>query len=148
MSSTLVIDASVSLGWILKEQQNSAAIESLFGDIAVRKVNAVAPTVWLYEMLNGLKTAVLRKRITKIRAKKKIPDVLATLPELFEFTQLVDESFQIAIKYGLSIYDASYVSLAKQKRCKFFTGDQNLYEKVKNKLKYVLPISEYKGVTI
>lgn len=147
MNNIAVIDASVYLRWILKEKEDISAINGLVKDLSNGNITALAPTLWLYEMLNGLKMAVVRKRIGKIIAKRKISDILETAPSLFEFTPLADNTFLIATKYQLSVYDSSYITLAKQKRCRFYTGDQNLYEKVKRKLKFVLPISEYKGIT-
>lgn len=143
MSKTIVVDSSVSLRFILKEQLDIASIERLFNDCGTRKVTTIAPTLWLYEMLNGLKMAVVRSRIGKITAKKKIPDILETAPELFEITPFVEDTFSLALHYQLSVYDAAYVTLAKQKRCKFYTGDTKLYEKVKGRLKFVKPISDY-----
>lgn len=147
MNNIAVIDASVYLRWILKEKEDTPAINRLVEDLSSGNITAIAPTLWLYEMLNGLKMAVVRKRIAKIIAKRKIPDILETAPDLFEFLPLVENAFLIATKYQLSVYDASYIALAQDKECIFFTGDINLYEKVKKKLKFVLPISEYETLT-
>lgn len=144
MNNAIVIDASVSMGWILKEKEDIPAIKELVDDLSLGNVIAIAPTIWLYEILNGLRMAVVRHRLDKITAKKKIPDILQTAPGLFEFPPLAENAFQISAKYGLSVYDASYLALAQYKRYNFYTGDQNLYEKVKNKLKFVKSISYYK----
>lgn len=143
MSKTIVIDASVSLRFILKEQLDISSIEQLFEDLGARKVTTIAPNLWLYEMLNGLKMAVTRNRVGKVTAAKKISDILEITPELFEITPFVKETFSLALHYQLSVYDAAYAALAKQKHCKFYTGDTNLYEKVKERLKFVKPISDY-----
>lgn len=146
MNETFVIDASVSLRFILKEPLDIAQLKHVFNDLRARKVTTIAPTIWLYEMLNGLKMAITRKRTTKIKAKKKIPDIFQTAPELFDFAPLAEDAFQIAAKYQLSVYDASYIALAKDRRCKFYTGDENLHEKLKDKLKFVRLVSQYKKI--
>lgn len=147
MNNIAVIDASVYLRWILKEKEDISAINRLVKDLSSGNITAIAPTLWLYEILNGLKMAVVRKRIGKIIAKRKIPDILETAPDLFEFAPLAENTFLIATKYQLSVYDASYIALAQNRGCIFLTGDQNLYEKVKKKLKFILPISEYETLT-
>lgn len=45
--------------------------------------------------------------------------------------KLLEEATVIAKKYKTSLYDAVYISLAKQKKCQFVTADQKLIAKVK-----------------
>ena len=139
---TIVLDASVALSWVLDEEDGLGA-GNVLSDIASGKVLAIAPTIWLYETINALKMAIVRSRITQKQAAAKISDILEINPEFVDFGLLLSESFEIAIKYELSMYDASYVSLAKLKGCDFYTGDTKLFKKVKGKLKFVKLASEY-----
>lgn len=145
MDKTIVIDASISLAWLLKEKPYRHQLKKLLDDISMVKIVAIAPTIWLYETVNGLRTAIVRKRITEALAKKKIPDVLEIMPNLYDLEPLIASTFQIATKLDLSIYDASYVALAQEEGYNFFTADEKLYRKVSKKFPFVKLVSEYES---
>lgn len=52
-----VIDASVTLGWILSDEQ-SGALDALFGRIAAD--GAVVPSLWRLEIANALQMGIRR----------------------------------------------------------------------------------------
>ena len=51
------------------------------------------------------------------------------------------EALDIAMKYDISSYDASYVALAEYLKKPFFTADDKLLKKVKSK--FVFGLSDY-----
>src|SRR3989339_351481 len=40
-------------------------------------------------------------------------------------------SIYLSKRYGITLYDASYIELAQRLKCRFITADRKLYEKVK-----------------
>ena len=57
--------------------------------------------------------------------------------EIFSFG--IDEftaGMALSKLYGLSLYDAAYIELARKLKCSFVTADRKLFEKVTN-IKYV-----------
>lgn len=143
MVKIIVIDASTSLSWVLKEKEVEPKITQILGDITSDKISALAPTLWLYETINGLRSAILAKRIKGAKVNKYYQKILELCPDLLDFSAFAFETFQIALKFQLSIYDASYIALAKEQNCELFTADKKLYGKVKDKLKFVKLVSHY-----
>ena len=78
----------------------------------------------IFEILNSLRNATLRKRVTKKQA-----DHLAA--EFFKIKITLEEvnfrqAFSLSLSKDLSFYDASYVYLAKTKRAKLLTLDSKM----------------------
>src|SRR5205807_6984783 len=57
---SLVFDASLTLGWYF-EDERTAAVDAVLDRVI--EEGAVVPTVWRYEVANGLQMAVRRGRI-------------------------------------------------------------------------------------
>ena len=146
MPKIIVVDASLTLSWVLKENNYEGQIKEVLDDITTGKIITVAPTIWLYETINGLKSAILSSRIKPKLQSQYLLKILELSPQLRDFTHLVFDSFQIATKFNLSVYDSSYIALAKVEKCDFFTGDEKLYTKVFKNLDFVKHVSEYSKV--
>lgn len=144
MVKTIVVDASLSLSWILSEAVDPDKVNRIVDDQVRGELITTAPDIWFYECLNGLKSAFLRERIDEKTSRNYISKVIDLAPDLTDVTELVNEVFEIAIRYDLSVYDASYVALAAEKHCDFYTGDIKLYAKMGKKLKFVKLISDYR----
>src|SRR5262249_60782735 len=56
----LVIDASVSLKWALDDEDGVTEAVALRDDAIAGRFEMVAPSLWLYEITNGLVTAARR----------------------------------------------------------------------------------------
>lgn len=144
MNDRIVIDASVTLSWVLKEKGLQSIAEPIIDDFISGKITTIAPTIWLYETVNALRTAILGKRIKTPKINKYYQKILEISPNLLDFAEFAFPAFQIALKFDLSIYDASYVALAQEEDCTFYTADEKLYRKVSGKLPFVKLVSEYK----
>lgn len=138
----VIIDASVALAWLLPDEKSSHA-DVIYRDFKNNKIKIMAPSIFFYEILSGIRNALLRKRIDKRGAKQLAVRVLAILPDFIDFQEIVQEAFQLSIKYPISIYDASYVALAQKKKLSFYTADQKLFDKIK-KLPQISWLKNYK----
>ena len=80
---TFVIDASTSLKWVLDDEDNYLIAQKILEKYLNGKISLVAPDLWIYEIVNGLNSATLTKRITKTKAKKLLNLLLKAKPSLF-----------------------------------------------------------------
>lgn len=107
---TFVVDASVTLAWVLDDESSAAAdqvLERLLTE------DAIAPAHWPLEVANGLRSAERRGRIDEAgirRVRSMLGDLpIAVLPiSLTGAGGLID----VARRSDLSVYDAAYVDLA------------------------------------
>ena len=125
MSERLVIDASISLAWSLDDETASRADEAL---TIVEHSGALVPTLWTYEIANSLTHFVRRSRIDAVRARMILSalnrlNIVAVPPEASDWYVETDA---LAMKHGLTIYDAAYLQLAVAVRAKLATADKRL----------------------
>jgi predicted nucleic acid-binding protein len=121
----VVIDASVSLGWVFEDESDAYADGVLD---ALRASEAVAPALWPLEVTNGLLTAERRGRISSAEAIA-ILRTLMMLPivvEPFSRTDAFTAVHGIGQKHRLSAYDATYLELARRLGVPLATADRAL----------------------
>jgi predicted nucleic acid-binding protein len=123
--SDLVLDASLALQWFLEDETDRGYSLGVLKGLSDK--NALVPTLWFFEVGNGLLMAQRRKRISSeqidafltrlgalpIEAAHQSPSELLSLPAL-------------ARAYGLTNYDAAYLALSKQHNLPLATTDAAL----------------------
>ena len=121
---TAVVDASVAAKWYLPEPDTGAALalreSHVNGDIRL-----VAPDLMVYEVANALR---YHPRAGMDRLAEHIGDLFA-LDIGFDPTSETSmiAAIHSAFRLGLSIYDASYISLAERLDTVVYTADESLY---------------------
>jgi predicted nucleic acid-binding protein len=121
-----VLDASVALSWCFEDEANTYADRIL--DLLAHGAEAQAPAIWPLEIYNSLLTAERRKRITAAESANwlnKITALKISIGALLNFKEAGD-ILSIAREYGLSMYDASYVELARRAALPLATIDRKL----------------------
>lgn len=119
----VVLDASVILKWLVSEKDSDAALR--LRDYHVQgKESIIVPSILFYEVANVL------------RYNKNIPnEELIALLEILHNLELVathpsfpelEEAAIYAREKNISIYDTSYVVLAKKIGCDLITADRRL----------------------
>jgi predicted nucleic acid-binding protein len=63
MSIPLVIDACVALKWRFRDEDETEIAIALLSDAMKGIIEPVAPTLWIYEITNATRTAVMRGRV-------------------------------------------------------------------------------------
>ena len=123
----LVLDASVALQWIVKENP-SAAIDSLFLAGYSGKTTLHVPALWLWECGNALSSyckagwisaADLDDHLSALRYPKPQID---TLPSVATQKTIAE----LALASKLSFYDAAYLELALRRGAGLATLDKKL----------------------
>jgi predicted nucleic acid-binding protein len=122
-----VVDASVVLGWLLRDPLPDAHARVL-DDHVTGAAPAAAPELLQYEVANvlargaGLDAAATRSGYERFLAL-----------EIQTFA-LGDEEYrtalELALKRAITVYDASYVALALALGTRFVTADRRLAERI------------------
>lgn len=119
----LVVDSSFVLAFLLPDER-SAAVDDIFESFAAGKISLYSAELLPYEVLNGLKSAVLRKRLTSETAARLGHDFL-DLPFILE---KIDgrRCWELAWREKLTIYDAAYLTVARSPRRPLLSLDTDL----------------------
>lgn len=121
-----VLDVSACMPWCCEDEATPAS-EQLLQRAALRHPLHV-PSIWPWEMVNALRSAVRRKRITS----EKAAGFLGLLPD-FDFRIAEGPAVAdlrrlnaIAERYQLTSYDTAYLDLAKRLALPIATLDDDL----------------------
>lgn len=119
-----VLDNSVVTGWYLNDQA-SAYTDAIA--LKLQDDKALVPPLWQMELANVLKTACTKGKLPLTQARQ-ILDVLAQLPIEVDNGPAPGQRqlFELAMRYGLSSYDAAYLELAMRHGLPIATRDEQL----------------------
>ena len=117
-----VVDASVVLGWILREPE--AASGSLLDDHVAGREPLVAPELLHYEVANVLVRGAQLPAADALEAYERFAALEIETYSLghAEYAGAVS----LAAEHRVTVYDASYAALAQTLRCPFVTADRRL----------------------
>ncbi len=124
---SFVLDNSVALAWCFEDEQSPAVMALLD---RVTETGAVAPLLWPLEALNGLLVAERRRRLNAA-TRAALTAFLRELPIMLELDtaeRAWGEAAQLAERFRLSVYDATYLELALRRRLPLASLDQGLGE--------------------
>ena len=126
MSTSFIVDASVGFAWVYQGQA-TLETDKLLNDVAAG-ATVIVPALWYLEMANVLLIAQRRHRLTALQrevALEKLDALQFTVDE--EGTRhAFGKTSQLAEKYGLTIYDATYLELALRRSLPMATRDESL----------------------
>lgn len=125
-----VLDSSYAMAWCFEDEASAEADEMLQ---KVVQQGALVPNLWHLEVGNVLLQAVRRNRIKPSQAASMI-ELLRTLPlQTDEKTsrRALRESFDVASRYELSLYDAAYLELAMRTSLPLASFDKALRKAAK-----------------
>lgn len=126
MRDPFVADASVGIAWVIGNQGDELTNKALRR--ATEGAEVQVPALWYFEVANGLLVAVRRKliseadRLTGINSLHRLN--VARDDEGADEAMLITS--ELAEGYGLTVYDAAYLELAKRKLLPLATRDKAL----------------------
>ena len=120
--STLVIDASVAIKWIVPEPGTDQAL-------SLRRHRLLAPELLVAECANALWKKVRRREFTKQEADLAARTLELAELELFPMRRLLGAATELATSRGPPAYECFYLALAAQLGCDFVTADTHLARK-------------------
>lgn len=123
----VVVDTSIVYKWIREEDARQLSVEVLWRYLS-GKEEVIAPDILLYELANILssKTELPFKDIKE--AWNLFTDF--NIPIFTPTADFIQKCLQFSKKYKVSIYDASYAVLAKEKKCSLVTADEKFVQSV------------------
>lgn len=121
----LVLDSSVTLSWCF-EDEATPEVDAVMRRVAAE--GAVVPSLWRYEVANGLQMAVRRERIDAGFRDQVLGhiDLLHIHLDGDSDGYAWTASIQLASRHDLTIYDAAYLELAQRRRVDLATLDAAL----------------------
>ena len=124
------IDASVMARWFLVGEEFEEHALKIRNDYAGGLIELYAPDLIIYEVLNGIWRAVVRRLMDRDDAMKCIEVLFKLLPEICRLDEHdMGRALSIAVREKLTVYDALYVVVAMKTNSSLVTADRELYEK-------------------
>lgn len=123
-----VLDASVILKWFLEEVNSDTAL-TLKQKYLSGIINIAAPDLILYELANALNYQKSFPPESIYTAVESLIDLGIDI--IVPTKAILRGAIEIAHKDKISLYDAAYISLAKQLGYCFITADIKLLNKIK-----------------
>jgi predicted nucleic acid-binding protein len=130
-----VLDASVAACWAFPDERHPTA------DLAFAKIRTeegVVPSLWWFEIRNILVVNERRKRIVESDSAAFL-QALSRLPIRVDRAPDEGEVLRIARAHHLSVYDASYLELARREGIPLATLDRRLADAASAEL--VMPLT-------
>ena len=124
-----VLDASVALSWLLEDagpgQQYAAAV---FDTLTRPDAMAHVPVTWGFEIANVIAKCESRGDLLEGRSQAFLTslDAAPILPDPATYAKTLHETLDLARRYRLSSYDASYLELALRTMLPLATLDADL----------------------
>ena len=122
---SVVIDASLTLAWYF-EDEATPATDAVLDHVA--ELGAIAPTVWRLEIANVFLHAVRRGRVTPAFRSSALAALssLSIQVDSEGDNRVWTTTLELAERFGLTIYDASYLELAQRHGLPLATLDSDL----------------------
>jgi len=122
----VVVDASVVVKWFVEGEYIREAL-MLRDSYSEGLVDLIAPSILPYEVLNALKYSGAFGE----DELKEIADILESLQiSLYNLEgEYAVKTVEVAMRRGLTVYDASYTALAMVKGATLYTADEKMLKK-------------------
>ena len=116
-----VIDASIMVSYLMNDEDSSQSVPVI---TPLLTSPTHVPSLWVYEMASAFRIAEKRQRITSDDTRQYLAylKILMIDHHHADSAEIVD----IARQTGLSIYDASYISLCLQEDLPLATLDKQM----------------------
>ena len=132
---TFVLDASVTLCWLLADSKTAAnAYAHKVLEALVREdTQALVPMIWGLEVSNVIAKAESMGRLNEAQSEAFLEMLTGIEIEVDSatFANSLSDTLQLARRYGLSAYDASYLEVALREGLMLATLDDGLRKAAK-----------------
>lgn len=126
-STALVIDASIAVKWFVPESDSKEALEIRDAHVN-EEISIIAPDLITYEVANALR---YRSSLTNENLKTSIESLFGLELDLIApSSNSVSRTALLARRFGITIYDATYLTLAQDLDCELLTTDKTFYNRV------------------
>ena len=126
-----VLDNSVAMRWLLKDgtEQRLAYADKVLGLLTQDSGEAVVPGIWALEVANVIVKAQAKGLVSEARATAFIGllDEMGIAVDESTSARALGDTLQLARRFKLSSYDASYLELALREGLPLATLDADLH---------------------
>ena len=124
--SKVVVDASIALRWVLRDEKE-ARVDAVLEEWVATLTEMLAPPLFPAEITNALYLSVRRNRLSLEEADLALRTIMLLGVRVTEPSGLYCRSLQLAANYSATnAYDAQYVALAEMEDCELWTADERL----------------------
>ena len=123
-----VVDASFVLNYLFPDEKDRT-VDLMFSKLEKNEIVFLSSYLLPFEIINGLRSAIVQKRQGAKEAEVLVDSFLESGILLKGINE--KEVLRLAIKEGITTYDASYLWLAKSKKIKLLTLDENFQKLTK-----------------
>lgn len=109
-----VVDASVAVKWVLRDEPDTQPADALLADFREGRVQLVAPVHLCYEVPSAVCNAVRSRRLSSIEGRVAVDDFLSWKVPTVDDSELIAAGYDQALRFGCSLYDGTYLALAEQ----------------------------------
>lgn len=124
----VIIDTSVAYKWTDKNEEFRDEALAILQSHINSKVRIIVPDLIFYELANAWAT---KTKLSSYKISNNLKDLEESNlnVETVRF-DLVRKAILFSRKYKVSVYDATYAVLAKEKKCYLITADDKFVEQV------------------
>ena len=143
MSGFVVVDASLAVKWLVREEHTDKALAILRAWYD-EEVTPTAPHLLPFEVANALHRKVIRGQLSVAESTRMIERLLASQLELHQTAGLHARALELASEFQQgAVYDAHYLALAEKFDCELWTADQRFHRAVSTHTGNVRWLGEY-----
>ncbi len=135
----IIVDASLANKLFLPNELNYTKVDALFEKHDLGLEEILIPDLLIYEVANTLATKTQIPSATMTWALTKLYKLNMQIINISE--KQIKLIAKFAKKYKVSVYDATYAVLAKEKKCNLITADSKFVSQVK--LSFVKDLANY-----
>lgn len=139
----VVVDANIALKWHLRDEDCTDQAFEILQACYRNLIDLAAPSLIEYEIVNALKSAVLRQRISMDEARAALSRQQRVEIKLFSFIPYSLMTLDLSARTACSVYDASYAALAISLDADFITGDIRLVRKLTGHIPHIHWIGDF-----
>lgn len=126
MKDSIVVDASVTVKWVVPEDYSESSLK-LRNDFFDGRLEIHAPSILLLEVASALRKYCLKGLVDRGLAASALELIAGCGIKLHEVDPSSSlEIFKASLDFGVTVYDAAYVTLASSLRTLVYTADDKL----------------------
>ncbi|MGH6895199.1 MAG: type II toxin-antitoxin system VapC family toxin [Geminicoccaceae bacterium] len=126
--SRIVVDASVAVKWVLREEHGATARRVL----STRQL--LAPHLLWAEVGNTLWKRHRRRESSLEEARRMLADIRELQVTTFAHWPLLPAALDLAMSLDQTVYDCLYLALAEQRNSVMVTADRRFHEAVSSSI--------------
>lgn len=138
----VVVDSSVVAKWILPEA-DSGQTQRVITDVATQGHRLIVLDLVFPEVANAIWKQYQRRLASLDEANQFLDGLLQCPVHVEPAAGILESGFEIATRYGRSVYDALFVALAEDLGIRGVTADEPLYRAVSGNIPGIVLLRDW-----